>query len=123
MYSAIWPEDLEDDEKWKVMVKDKKNSYYLSQCWKAQFYSCLCYKGFVSIAQEPWLIPELQYSYAVLDFENLHLEKSLLKRVKKRNYVLKANTRSDEVFWNISRHHPMCGSECWLGLRYREHSR
>eukprot|EP01064_Diplonema_japonicum_P007009 TRINITY_DN14766_c0_g1_i1.p1 TRINITY_DN14766_c0_g1~~TRINITY_DN14766_c0_g1_i1.p1 ORF type:complete len:299 (+),score=40.37 TRINITY_DN14766_c0_g1_i1:65-898(+) len=108
---------LLEDEAWEEIVRDELRTYYITPCWQVQFYAALCYKGFVTIAQEPEvLIPELQASYAVLDYENLHVERSVLKRIKKGNFALYANSRQDEVFRNILRHHSEQGS--WLGIKY-----
>ena len=55
---------------------------YWSPCWEPVFYVDLARAGFISIAHTdpelgPVLIPEMQFEYALLDWENLHCSRKL----------------------------------------------
>jgi Leu/Phe-tRNA-protein transferase len=76
--------------------------------------------GFISVYQEEnnvaYLLPEMQYSYAVLDFENLHISKKVAKLLKKDTYTLKINHDIKGVIQAIKTYH----DECWIDGLYEE---
>ena len=85
------------------------NNYYWSDDWSNKFYIELAKVGFISTTHETkedlLLLPEIQYSYAVLDFKNLHISKNVKKILKKNNCHLCFNTRFNEVLHQFSKQH------------------
>ena len=113
------------------MLKDKsyfqeniclnmKNNYYWSDDWSEEFYIELANAGFISTTYDTVnglvLLPELQYSYAILDFKNLHISKKVQKIITKNDYKFCLNTKFDEVLQNITMQHKYN----WLKEEYIE---
>ena len=98
-----------------LIIGNMRRSYYVTPCWKPDFYALLCYCGFVSVAQEPtWLIPELQKEYAVLIFNDLYLERNVLKGMKSGRFRLEVDKRPSEVYLKITQ----ARDSNWLGEKY-----
>ena len=95
-----------------------KNNYYWSDDWSEEFYILLAKSGFISTTYDTInglvLLPELQYNYAILDFNNLHISNKVKKLLNKTNYEFHINTRYDEVIKKISKHH----KDNWLKEDY-----
>lgn len=51
------------------------------------------------------LLPELQYDYAILDFENLHISKKVRKLIRQSSYEFTINSRFNEILEKISKNH------------------
>ncbi len=51
------------------------------------------------------LLPELQYGYAVLDFENIHISNKVKKLLNKNSYEFCINTRFNDVLDKFSTQH------------------
>ena len=85
------------------------NSYYWSDDWSEEFYIELSKAGFISTTHETKdglvLLPELQYDYAILDFENLHISHKVKKLINETHYELNMNSRFNEVVEKFSTHH------------------
>jgi len=86
-----------------------QNSYYWSEDWSEEFYIELAKAGFISTTYDTLdglvLLPELQYDYAVLDFENLYISSKVKKLMNKNNYELCINRRLNEVLEKFSAQH------------------
>ena len=97
-----------------------QNSYYWSDDWSEEFYIELAKAGFISTTYDTLdglvLLPELQYDYAVLDFENLHISNKVKKLIGKNDYKLCINTRLNEVIDKFSAQHKYN----WLKEEYIE---
>eukprot|EP01060_Flectonema_neradi_P005607 TRINITY_DN1373_c0_g1_i3.p1 TRINITY_DN1373_c0_g1~~TRINITY_DN1373_c0_g1_i3.p1 ORF type:complete len:331 (+),score=66.20 TRINITY_DN1373_c0_g1_i3:66-995(+) len=104
-----------------AIIENMNRSYYVTPCWKPDFYAMLCYCGFVSVAQEPtWLIPELQREYALLKLEDLYLERNVIRRMKNNNNLrLSVDQRPDEVYQKIkdARESNWLGEQYWAMMR------
>ena len=102
------------------IVANMQNSYYWSENWSEEFYVALAKKGFISTTYDTpeglILLPELQYSYAVLDFENLHISQKVMKLLQKDEYVFSIDTQFDEVLRGFEKHHKYN----WLKGEYLE---
>ncbi len=85
------------------------NSYYWSDDWSEEFYIDLAKAGFICTSHDAKeglvLLPELQYDYAVLDFENLHISKKVKKLMSENRYKLSINSRFNEVVEKFSEQH------------------
>ena len=78
------PGDLSNPESLARILQDLERTHYWSDCWDAEFYIALAEAGFISTAvpfdDSPFLLlPELQESYAVLDWENLRIDRSVAR--------------------------------------------
>jgi len=97
-----------------------KNNYYWSDDWSEEFYIELAKAGFISTTYDTInglvLLPELQYSYALLDFKNLHISSKVKKLMSKNNYKLSFDTRFNEVLQYFSFQH----KDNWLKEEYVE---
>ncbi len=102
------------------IVKNMKNNYYWSDNWSEEFYIALAKAGFISTTYDTInglvLLPELQYSYAILDFKNLHISKKVKKLLAKDDYRFCFNTKFDELLDKFSKQH----KDNWLKDEYVE---
>lgn len=91
------------------ICKDMKNNYYWSDDWSVEFYKQLAYEGFITTTFDTpdglVLLPELQYEYAVLNFNNLHISKKVKKLINSDNYTLSFNTKFDELLEKFKLYH------------------
>ena len=93
-------------------------NYYWSDDFSAENYVALARAGFISVTEnymgEEFLIPEIQYKYALLDFENLHISKKVKKLLKERTFILELSSELDEVYEAINALH----KSSWLTPKY-----
>ena len=116
----ITPQHLQEKEYFeKYIVSNVKNNYYWSDVWEEAFYVALAKLGFISTSYDTpeglVLLPELQFSYAVLFFEKLHISKKVQKLLKKEDSTLCFNTRFEEVLDGLEHHH----KDNWLKGEYK----
>lgn len=98
---------------------DFKFGYYWTEIFEATFYINLAHKGFISTSNfydnfGDILLPEMQESYAVLHFENLHISKKV-KKLLKLDYNLTIGQDLELFIHNLKEYH---GNECWLTKSY-----
>jgi len=97
-----------------------KNNYYWSDDWSEEFYMELAKAGFICTTYDTInglvLLPELQYSYAILDFKNIHISKKVKNMINKNLYELCINTRFDNVVEEFCKQH----KDNWLKENYVE---
>lgn len=62
------------------------------------------------------LLPEIQFDYAVLHFEDLHISKKVNKLLKRNDYTFTINTKFQEVMNKINGYHEIS----WLSLEYQQ---
>jgi Leu/Phe-tRNA-protein transferase len=101
-------------------------TFYWSDHWDPDFYVALARAGFICISAEhpqvrTILIAELQQSYAVLDWENLHCSRNLRKlmasgRLEEDGVELRVVDASDRLLDQLARYH---GEDSWLHSPYR----
>ena len=80
----VGPSDLSNPERMAQIVQDLERTHYWSVCWEPEFYIALAEAGFISTSalygDPPFLLlPELQESYAVLDWEHLRIDHSVAR--------------------------------------------
>lgn len=102
-----------------IYANDKTN-YYYSDDYSVEFYILLARAGFINISIEDngiqYLLPEMQFEYAVLDFKNLHISKKVKKLLKKDNlYTFSVNNSFIEVLDSIENYH----DNNWVSGKYR----
>jgi len=116
----IESQKLRDKLFFESICSDMTNSYYWSDDWSEEFYISLAKKGFISTTYDTKdglvLLPELEFDYAILDFENLHISKKVKKLLTKDDYVFSIDTRFDEVLDSFEKFHQYN----WLKGRYVE---
>lgn len=106
-------------------IHNREESHlYWTDDWSASFYSRLAYEGLISITYPlengtSVLLPEMQKSYAVLDWENLHISRQvgkLLPLVRSGVFKLSINSDFEQVLGKIMSHH----NPCWLTDNYAD---
>lgn len=88
---------------------DKDTNYYFSDDFSKEFYIDLASLGFISTStyynQTLYLLPELQFEYAILDFDDLHISKNVKKLLKKENYQFSSTKNVDRVLKKLDDYH------------------
>jgi len=117
----ITPEILEDESYFQeIIVPNSKNNYYWSDVWSEEFYIKLAKLGFISTTYDTLeglvLLPEMQFSYAVLFFENLHISRKVKKLIKRDEYRLSWNREFDAVLDRFEEYH----KHNWIKGEYKE---
>ena len=91
------------------IYSNQDTNYYFSDDFSKEFYIYLSRCGFISTStiyeDKLYLLPEMQFEYALLDFENLHISKKVKKLLKQDNYIFTSNTRFEEVLEKIEEYH------------------
>ena len=93
-------------------------NYYWSDNFSPLYYIAQAKAGFIAVTDqyenEELLLPEIQFSYALLDFQNLHISKKVKKLLQKTNLQLEISQNLTEVAHMINISH----KNCWLSSRY-----
>ncbi|OCL84071.1 hypothetical protein [Arcobacter porcinus] len=116
----ISKENIKDRETLLYLYENLEENYYLSDDFSLDFYILLAKAGFIStsifIENKFYLLPEIQFEYAILDFKNLHISKKVNNLLKKDNYIFKIDNNLKEFFINLNIYH----KDNWLINRYEE---
>ena len=101
-----------------VIYPNMHKNYYWSDDFSAKNYVALAKAGFISVTEtyrgEEFLIPEIQYRYALLDFKDLHISKKVKRLLKQKTFTLEFSSELDEVFEAINALH----KNSWLTPKY-----
>ena len=105
----------------KIVYPNMRSNYYWSNNFSKEFYIDLAYAGFISITTQDsesniLLLPEMQFAYSILDFENLHISKKVKSLMRKGSFRFSINQRFYDVLEAIINHH----DDNWLYGRYEE---
>jgi len=99
-------------------VLSDKIEYYWSDDYSANFYIFLASLGFISITYSEneleVLLPQIQESYAVLDFKNLYCSKKVKSIIKKQNLEIHFDTNFQEIADLIQESY----GDSWLTKKY-----
>lgn len=102
------------------ILTNTTNNYYWSDNWNSDFYIELAKKGFISTTYDTKgglvLLPELQFDYAVLDFDDLHVSKKVKSLLNTDNYIFIQDANLVEVIDSISSSY----KDNWLKGEYVE---
>lgn len=95
-------------------------NYYWSDDFSPEFYQKLARAGFITTSMpnmedELVLLPEIQFEYAVLDFNDLHISKKVKKLLNTSQYKLSYDKRFKEVIEKIEAYH----NPSWLVQEYK----
>ena len=114
-------DDLKNkDILFNYIYKNKDSNYYVSEDFSEDFYINLAYYGFIctstTLQNKFYLLAEIQFEYAILDFENLHISKKVHKLLNKNEFEFHINTNLSLVLDNISKFH----KTNWLTQEYKK---
>jgi len=108
------------------LYPDLRRTFYWSDDWSPDLYVALARAGFISIAYQHRdigciLLPELQRSYAALEWEDLHISRHVRKlldsgRLEHEGIELAIGAPQPELLDAIMAYH---GRRCWLNQSYR----
>jgi Leu/Phe-tRNA-protein transferase len=98
-----------------------QENYYAYEYFSATMYIKLAKAGFISTTatlsnKKTYLLPEIQFEYAVLYFENLHISKKVKKLIQKDNFVFEKNKNLNLVIEKINDFH----KDSWINKEYKE---
>jgi len=93
-------------------------NYYWSTDFSPAYYIAQAKAGFIAVTdhyeEEELLLPEIQFSYALLDFKDLHVSKKVQKLIQRKNLKIEITDDLDKVAEKINISH----RNCWLTPRY-----
>lgn len=117
----ITQEDIKNkDILFNHIYANEKSNYYLSEDFSKDFYIELAFYGFISTSisfkDKFYLLPEIQFEYAILDFKNLHISKKVKKLLTKNQYEFHINKNIELVIKNLEKQH----KNNWLKDDYKE---
>ena len=95
-------EDIKDENiLFNYIYANLDSNYYISDDLSAEFYTLQAVSGFIAtsinLENKFYLVPEMQFEYAILDFENLHIGKKVKKLLDKNDFTFSINTNMEEV--------------------------
>lgn len=104
----------------EYIYPDTKHNYYWSDDLSCEFYINLAYSGFISVGIEEggkeFLLPEIQFEYAVLDFKDLHISKKVQKLINKGGFSFSINQNFKHVLELIK----SSRSDSWIHKKYSD---
>lgn len=114
-------EDIKDENiLFNHIYANENSNFYISDDLSKDFYINQALCGFIStsvnIKNQFYLLPEMQFEYAILDFKNLHISKKVKKLLKKNDFIFTINKNLDEVVRNIQLQH----KTNWLSSEYHK---
>ena len=108
-------------------IQSSEIEFYWTSDWSPELYVELACAGFMSVAFDfgaglELLIPQLQRAYAVLDWEDLHVSRSMKRWMRSsacidQDYRLVVGHDLESVYAALDAYH---GIENWMGLQYFE---
>jgi Leu/Phe-tRNA-protein transferase len=103
-----------------LIYQNNNQNYYWSDDFSEEFYISLAKAGFISVSHQAedqlYLLPEIQFEYALLDFEDLHISKKVKKLLQTDRYVFSKNSSFIGVLDSIEKHH----EHNWIKGKYKE---
>jgi Leu/Phe-tRNA-protein transferase len=101
------------------IYSNEKSNYYLSEDFSKDFYIELASFGFITTSitlnDKFYLLPEIQFDYAILDFENLHISKKVKSLLNKDSYEFHINKNINLVLEKLEIYH----KTNWLRDKYK----
>ena len=97
---------------------DMRKNYYWSDDFSPEFYIAQAKAGFIAVTDtyegRELLLPEIQFSYTLLHFDDLHISRKVRRIIRKNSPKLTITTNIDPVIEKIRTYH----RQCWLTQRY-----
>ena len=102
----------------ELIYPNMYKNYYWSDDFSPQYYIAQAKAGFIAVTDQyedqELLLPEIQYTYAVLDFKDLHISKKVKNLLAKKELQLEVTQELDEVVAHIKAAH----KNCWISPTY-----
>jgi Leu/Phe-tRNA-protein transferase len=102
----------------RVVYPNMQKNYYWSSDFSPEYYIAQAKAGFIAVTDtfegKELLLPEIQFSYALLHFNNLHISTKVRKLMKKKALSLTISSDITAVAHKIQHYH----KRCWLTPRY-----
>jgi hypothetical protein len=121
---AIDKREVANDSVMELIYADTSRDYYASRDWSADFYLLQAIRGFIAVGHrfangEQILLPEMQKSYCVFDWENIDKNKSILRDIRRKlsQYRIRINSQPAAVLKKLKEYHR---DKSWLCDRYEE---
>lgn len=93
-------------------------NYYWSDDFSASYYITQAKAGFIAVTdtyeEQELLLPEIQFSYALLDFKDLHISKKVSKCIKKEKLHIEIDNNIEEIAEHIRASY----KNSWLSEQY-----
>ena len=93
-------------------------NYYWSDDFSPEYYIAQAKAGFIAVTdyyeEKELLLPEIQFSYGILDFQDLHLSRKVDKLLQTKGLYLEIDQDIDAVAAKINDSH----KNCWLSPQY-----
>lgn len=98
-----------------------EENYYAYEYFSPTIYIKLAKAGFISTTatltnKKTYLLPEIQFEYAVLYFENIHISKKVKKLMQKNDFIFVKNKNLNLVIENINTFH----KDSWITKEYKD---
>ena len=114
-------EDWRVPSRWAALVADEERHYYWSDDWSPEFYAGQAAAGFIAVTwtdgMGTLLLPELQTGYAVLDWPDLHVGRTVRRRLRDGELSLVWNPDPAPVLDRLAE---LRGSRSWIRPPYRD---
>ena len=102
----------------EYIYPDSHKNYYWSDDFSAEYYIAQAKAGFIAVTdvyeEQEFLLPEIQFSYALLDFNNLHISKKVHKRIQTQKLHIEIDNNLEELAEYINKSY----KDSWLTQRY-----
>jgi len=105
----------------QAIYPNMRKNYYWSDDFSPEFYIAQAKAGFIAVTDifdgKELLLPEIQFSYALLHFDDLHISKKvarLLRNRKPKLHITADINKIDTVIHHIQQYH----KQCWLTPKY-----
>ncbi|KYJ87719.1 hypothetical protein [Sulfurovum riftiae] len=114
------PHDVVTDRKLlqESIYTDMRKNYYWSEDFSAAYYIAQAKAGFIAVTdyfeEEELLLPEIQFAYTLLDFEDLHISRKVRKLLQHKAPELVIGEELDEIADAIEMTH----RNNWLTPKY-----
>lgn len=116
----IEKEDILDKNTLFSIYKNQNINYYISEDFSKEFYILLAKSGFICVSllleKQFYLLPEIQFEYAILDFKDLHISKKIKKLLSQNNFHFTINSNIFKVLEKLELYH----KENWLCDKYKD---
>jgi Leu/Phe-tRNA-protein transferase len=102
----------------KLIYPNMRKNYYWSEDFSADYYIAQAKAGFIAVTdyfeEEELLLPEIQFAYTLLDFEDLHISRKVQTLLKRKAPKLVIGEELDEIAHAIEMTH----RNNWLTPQY-----
>jgi Leu/Phe-tRNA-protein transferase len=98
-----------------------EENYYACEEFSPSLYIKLAKAGFISTTatlnnKKTYLLPEIQFEYAVLYFDNLHISKKVKNLLTKNEFLFVKNKNLTKLIDHINKFH----KDSWINKKYKD---